>query len=160
MRLMSITYDGITRAVEPYSLAYKRRQDGHAEEYFYVWDRTGGNRSGPGIKAFINTKVQDIRLLDEKFEPRYVVELAKAGEPLGTGYFGTSTFSGVRRSVPRVSRAKTPYYGLLYTVQCQYCGKQFKRREYTTRLNEHKDQYGNACYGRTGYIIDQEYSGQ
>ena len=62
MRLMSVTYDQITRTVEPYSLAYKRRQDGHAEEYFYVWDRTGGNRSGVGIKTFINTKIQDIRL--------------------------------------------------------------------------------------------------
>ena len=25
-----------------------------------------------------------------------------------------------------------------------------------TRLNPHKDGYGNDCYGRTGYVVDQE----
>lgn len=158
MHLMSVTYDGITRTVEPYSLVYKRRQDGHAEEYFYVWDRTGGHRSGVGIKAFINTKIQAIRLLDEKFEPRYTVELAKAGEPVGAGYFGGTSFGRVRKSVQRSVRTSKPYYGVTYTIECPYCGKRFKRREYTTKLNEHKDQYGNRCYGRAGTMVDQTYS--
>jgi hypothetical protein len=158
MRLMAITYDGITREVEPYSLAYKRRQDGHAEEYFYVWDRTGGNRSGAGIKAFVNTKIQDIRLLEEKFEPRFTVELSKAGEAIGSGYFAGHSFGG-RRSEMGGSQVKRPYHGMIYTLECQYCGKRFKRREHTTRLNEHKDKYGNRCYGRVGYIVDQTYSG-
>jgi len=40
-RLIRLTYDGVRRDVEPYSLAYKQRADGHREEYLYVYDRTG-----------------------------------------------------------------------------------------------------------------------
>jgi predicted nucleotidyltransferase component of viral defense system len=123
MRLMSVTYDQITRTVEPYSLVYKRRKDGHAEEYFYVWDRTGGRSSGPGIKALLNTKVQNIRILEEKFDPRFVVELSKAGEPAGDGYFSRQGFGGARthamavgsrRSRGNSSRSKT---GTVYIIE-------------------------------------------
>lgn len=158
MRLMELTYDGVTRVIEPYSLAYKRRQDGHAEEYFYVWDRTGGRRSGPGIKSLINTKTRNMRLLAEKFDPRYLVELAKAGEPAGTGYFGRTRFGGIGITRSRTTAPRKPYYGMVYTIECSYCGKRFKRREYSTTLNEHKDQYGNRCYGRVGHVVDQTYS--
>ena len=165
MRLMSVTYDGIMRTVEPYSLVYKRRQDGHAEEYFYVWDRTGGRTSGPGIKSFLNTQIQGINVLDEHFEPQFTVELSKAGEHAGGGYFSRQSFGGresglrgaaigSRRS--RVSgRTRT---GITYIIECSYCGKRFKRAEYTTRLNEHKDKFGNTCYGRIGYVVDQTYA--
>ena len=54
-KLQAFTYDG-TRVVEPYSLVFKRRKDGVAQEYFYAWDRTGGVRSGPGIKTFLHQK--------------------------------------------------------------------------------------------------------
>jgi predicted nucleotidyltransferase component of viral defense system len=156
MRLMAITYDGITRTVEPYSLVYKGRRDGHAEEYFYVWDRTGG-RSGPGIKAFVNTKIQGINLLDEKFEPRFTVELAKAGEPARSGYFARSSFGGQPGRTGSRSRSSRVYHGVVYMIECPYCGKRFKRRQYTTRLNEHQDRYGNRCYGRAGHLVDQTY---
>lgn len=56
LNLMRLTYDGVTRTVEPYSLSFRRRQDGKANEYLYVWDRTGG-RSGPGIKALFHHKI-------------------------------------------------------------------------------------------------------
>ncbi len=45
-KLIRVTYHGVTRIMEPYSLAYKRRNDGVAQEYFYVWDRTGGRSRG------------------------------------------------------------------------------------------------------------------
>jgi len=40
-----------------------------------------------------------------------------------------------------------------YTVRCPYCDKKFKRDKFDTRLNEHKDRYGNRCYGRVGTIV-------
>jgi hypothetical protein len=40
-----------------------------------------------------------------------------------------------------------------YTVECPYCNKRLKRAKYDTKLNEHKDRYGNRCYGRVGYMI-------
>jgi hypothetical protein len=40
-RLLRLTYDGVSRLVEPYSLVYKQRKDGHREEYLYVYDANG-----------------------------------------------------------------------------------------------------------------------
>jgi predicted nucleotidyltransferase component of viral defense system len=156
LRLMTLTYDGIRRAVEPYSLAYKRRKDGHAEEYFYAWDRVGG-ASGPGIKAFLNAKVSDLAVLEETFQPRYEVELAKAGEPARSGYFAGRPFGGTRFSSTTGARRSAEYHGTIYIVQCTYCGKEFKRRTRTTMLKEHNDGYGNRCYGRHGTVTSQEY---
>ena len=149
-KLMRMTYNGATRIVEPYSLAFKRRQDGVAQEYLYVWDRTGG-RSGPGMKSMLHYGVQTLDLLDETFEPRYPVELAKAGDSSRGGYFSQQMFvSGRSRARPARSLSRT---GIVYVIQCSYCGKQFRRQSNSTRLNKHKDRYGNQCYGRAGYLV-------
>lgn len=146
-QLLELKYKGVTRIVEPYSLVYKRRKDGHGEEYFYVWDRTGGS-SPPGIKTLLNEGVESISKLDEKFEPRYTIELAKSGEHQGKGYFGGGAFS--QKGLPAAYRNRD---GLIrYIVECSYCGKRFPRIKYNARLRAHKDAYGNKCYGRMGRI--------
>jgi len=149
-RLMRLTYDGVRRDVEPYSLAYKQRSDGHREEYLYVYDRTGGRTSGPGLKSLFNHKIQDLQLLDEAFEPRYPISLAKAGEFTGDNYFSKPFGSG------RAARGKTLRHGWRYTVQCPYCSRTFKRMRRDTVLKPHKDGYGNNCYGRRGMITGQQ----
>lgn len=147
LKLLRLTYDDVRRDVEPYSLVFKRRQsDGYGQEYFYVYDRTGGHRN-PGIKALLNPKIHDLEMLDETFTPRYPVELSKAGEHLGAGYFARP-FGGGR------SRQRS---GWMNTIQCNYCSRRFKRRQADTVLKEHKDQYGNICYGRVGYVVSQDY---
>ena len=80
LKLLRVTYNGHQRTVEPYSLAFKRRRDGYGQEYLYVWDRTGGQGTGPGIKTFLHERIQSLDVLRESFEPRYPVELSKAGE--------------------------------------------------------------------------------
>jgi len=144
LTLLEVVYDGRSRTVEPYSLTYKRRQDGVAREYFYVYDRTGGS-SGPGVKCFVPDKVKSIRNTSEVFEPRFPVELRKAGEIVGS-----VDFEGSRRGGYGLSRsAEYPY-----RVECSVCGKQFRRkRPYQTRLNPHSDGYGNRCLGRIGYAL-------
>lgn len=158
-RLMQFRYDGVTRVVEPYSLAFKRSRDGRANEYLYVWDRTGGRSSGPGIKSLFHYKIEQLDLMDESFEPRFEVELAKAGDIGQSGYFSQQRRAGVsRRSTSAVTRrARRAYVGPKYTIQCSYCGKQFKRKSSSTRLNPHKDRYGNQCYGRAGFIVSYSY---
>ena len=141
--LLDIVYDGTARLVEPYSLTYKRRQDGVAREYFYVYDRTGG-RSGPGIKCLVADKMESIKNTSEAFEPRLPVELKKAGEIVGTVEFHGRPRTGYR------TRSTAEY---LYRVQCPVCDKQFRRQRYETRLNPHMDGYGNRCVGRIGYIV-------
>ena len=148
-KLLRLTYEGIPRIVEPYELAFKRRNDGVAQEYLYVWDRTGGRSSGPGIKTLLNGRIQTIDLTGETFEPRYPVRLSKAGEASTAGTFAAQ--SGPRRS--RGPRTRRSTSGPRYVVQCNYCGKQFRRKLRSTRMNKHKDPYGNQCFGRSGSIV-------
>jgi hypothetical protein len=120
MTLLRLTYSGVERLVEPYSLVYKRRQDGTAQEYFYAYDRTGGRDSGPDIKTFVASGVQAVAPTEEKFEPRYPVELSKAGEPAGKGYFGGSFSGGGPRRVGGLIRRARARIGMVYVLQCPY----------------------------------------
>ena len=100
-RLLRLTYQGQTRMVEPYALRFKRREDGIGQEYLYVWDRTGG-RTRPGIKSLFNYRIDDLVITDELFEPRYEIELTKAGE-----FSNRPTFAQPR-SYRRATRASAP----------------------------------------------------
>jgi predicted nucleotidyltransferase component of viral defense system len=157
MTLLRFTYDTVPRLVEPYALVYKRRQDGVGQEYFYAYDRTGGRTSGPDIKSFLARGVQAIETTDEKFEPRYPVELAKAGEPSEKGYFG-APFSSRQRAARRSYR-QAPFRARsrpTYVLECPYCFKRFERSSRTTQLRQHSDKYGNRCFGRIGTIVGQK----
>lgn len=151
-KLLRLTYDGVARIVEPYSLQFKRAQNGAANEYLYVYDRTGGRSSGPGIKSLFHYKIQNLQIVDEHFEPRFEVGLSKAGDSSQGGYFsGTSgrRSTGIRRA--RV--AKTTNYGPTYIIGCSACGKQFRRNTSSTQLNAHKTTYGTPCRNRRGYLV-------
>lgn len=153
-KLLRIRYHGATRLMEPYALVFKRRKsDNVGHEYFYAYDRTGGN-SGPGIKALFAHDVQSLEVTDETFEPRFEIRLAKAGDSSQSGYF-TGT-AGPRSGAPRTRttrRVRRSASGLKYIIECSYCGKQFKRSRMTTQLNKHKDRYQNDCYGRSGFLV-------
>jgi predicted nucleotidyltransferase component of viral defense system len=154
-RILRLTYDGVPRLVEPYSLVYKRRQDGHAQEYLYVFDRTGGMSSGPGVKSLVHSKISKIEETEEVFEPRFPVELAKAGEYSDKTYFG-SPFGRVSfGGVSRVRRAQGSR--VVYTYQCTYCNRKFSRTTRTSRLRPHKDAYGNNCHGRSAVLVNQQH---
>jgi hypothetical protein len=113
------------------------------KKFLYGFDRTGGRASGPGIKSFFHHKIQDIKKTNTTFEPRFPVELSKAGEFAGRTYFGSTFGSTIRCSTGLTS----PFHAKIYIVECSYCGKRFPRKKYSTRLRRHKDRYGNLCDG-------------
>jgi hypothetical protein len=151
-KVLRLTYDGVEREIEPYSLVYKRRRDGRAAEYFYAYDRTGGQSSGPGLKSFVHPRIQNLVLSDIIYEPRYAIELSKAGEVPTKGYFSRPTFgtkSKFSRGPTRVGhRAKQTF-----TVECPYCQKHLTRTSRSTALKPHKDPNGYPCAGRRGYHV-------
>ena len=153
-KMVRMMYDGLLRMVEPYALSYKVRKDGVGREYFYGRDIAGGRSGEFGIKSYTEDKVQSIEMTDQLFEPRFPIELSKAGEYFGRSYFGRPfsqrTTSGQR---PRLTRRNRHHAGVNYTVQCSVCGKRFKRSTYSTKLNKHKDRFGNQCFGRYGFIV-------
>lgn len=157
-RLMEISYDGMARIVEPYALTYKRRADGQAREYLYVWDRSGGSSGKPGIRSLVNPKVENPRILEDGFEPRFEIELSKAGETTGKGYFGGGRRRGGSRLRGRTSRPSAAYSGgPQHVVECPFCAKRFKRKSSDTKLNPHKDKHGYPCMGRSGFSVGWEY---
>jgi len=153
-RLIEVTYNGYRREMEPYALAYKRRKDGVAREYFYAYDRSGGESGELGIKLMTNDNMSSLRMLDEKFEPRYPIELAKAGE-----YFGRATFASPSRPPkPRVERPRaifgrpTTPVAKPYVLVCPYCNKEFRRDSMSnSSLNAHKNSWGSKCSASRGY---------
>jgi len=147
MTTLRVVYHGVEREVEPYSLKYKIRKDGVGQEYLYVWDQTGGRSSPPGLKTFLHTGIKSIENTDNQFEPRFEVELSKAGQFFQERYFHSSPRSWVRAWSPRRQSSHA------YTLECPVCGKRFYRDRYSTTLNPHKDNYGNRCLGRIGILV-------
>ncbi|RYG58046.1 MAG: nucleotidyl transferase AbiEii/AbiGii toxin family protein [Alphaproteobacteria bacterium] len=144
--LLRLRYGGVERLIEPYSLTYKQAQGKPAREYFYGYDRTGGSTSGPGIKSFVHASVEDLQPTEEKFEPRFEIELSKAGEMAGKGYFRKGFSASDRRSPkPRLARSARSF-----KLQCPYCQKVFTRTTRDSTLNEHKAPNGFRCGGRRG----------
>lgn len=152
-KILKMLYDSVARYVEPYSLTYKTRQDGIGNEYFYAWDRTGGRSGRAGMKSFIQNKIQSVEITEESFEPRYPIELSKSGGYFGNS-FATRTPSVRRPSVTRPKKRVNSFFGVIHTIECPVCNKRFKRSSYDTKLNKHKDRYGNQCYGRIGFIVN------
>lgn len=150
-KLLKIRYHGTTRLMEPYALVFKRRKsDNVGHEYFYAYDTTGGN-SGVGIKTMFAHDVESLEITDTAFEPRFEIQLAKAGDSAISGYF-TGT-PGRGRSPVRRSRPRTFRTGPRYVIECGLCGKKFTRTTRSTSLNKHKDRYGYQCHGRRGYLV-------
>lgn len=148
--VLRLTYDGVSRLVEPYSLVFKRRQDGVGQEYLYVYDLTGGRQSGPGVKSLINSKIQRVEVTNDEFEPRFRTGI---GSPGDFGQRSTSATFGrlpIRReSVSRPQRR--------FTYSCSYCQREFIHLKRNSSLNKHNDGYGNQCYGRRGVLVAEDY---
>ncbi len=151
--LLRLTYAGVERMVEPYSLQFKRRtSDGVGQEYLYVWDTTGGRSSGPGIKSLLNGGIARIENTEIPFAPRFEVELATAGE------FGPrTTFGGTTRGTWRIPGRSTAWVNAVrrtaaqYQVRCATCGKVFRRSVASTAMRPHNNPAGWPCHGRRGY---------
>lgn len=144
--LVRANYQRRVRVLEPYALRWMRRQGGAAREYLWVYDRTGG-RSGPGFKSLVANQLASLEVLETTFTPRRPVELA--GGEVTAGSFIRSA----RRGLPNRTSRRSVTTGKTYVVQCPHCQRRFTRVTADTSLREHKDNYGNRCYGRRGYRV-------
>ena len=148
-KLLRLRYGGVERLIEPYSLTYKQARGKPGQEYFYAYDRTGGQRSGPDIKSFVYSSVERLELTNKEFEPRFEIELSKSGENSTRSYFSKNFGSGRARVVSSRPRR----LGTTFKLQCPYCQKIFARATRDTTLREHKSPDGYRCAGRRGYWV-------
>ena len=158
-KLLRISYQGYERLMEPYALVYKRRvSDNVGQEYLYVWDRSGGRSGTVGIKTLLNPDIRSLDIVEEFFEPRYEIELSKAGEQTGRGYFGKGSVvrhNTVKNAAKKSSRVpRNSYLGSQKrVVQCTICQKKFTRNSTSNVLKPHKNQWGGHCFGTVGILV-------
>lgn len=149
--LLKINYKGCERMVEPYALKYLQRRDGVEREYLYVFNVSGGG-SVPGMRTFVAERIGAIENTEEKFEPRHIIELCKAGEKPENPYLFDPN-----RPLPSPKRRAGRSTGLMYVYQCSYCGKRFSRKTQNSMLRPHKSKSGYPCGGRTGFYVTTKY---
>lgn len=69
--LARVTYHGVPRLVEPYSL----RMPKTGNLLLYVFEVERGFGPGEGLKAFEVAELGDVELTEQPFQPQYLVEL-------------------------------------------------------------------------------------
>lgn len=160
--LLKIRYKGEDRIVEPYSLKYLQRKDGMEREYFYVYNKVGGNNK-PGVRCFVPENIEMIENTEEKFDPQFQIELSKAGETPENPYLfdPNKPTPAPRQKIHSVYGVKKPRrktsFGIKYIYQCSFCGKKFTKSKHDSNLREHKDKNGYRCGGRYGFYVDTKY---
>lgn len=150
--LLKVKYNGSYRMIEPYSLKYKEKKDGAQREYFYLYNRTGGD-SPPGMRSFLPSGFESIENTDEKFTPRCLIELSKAGDILKDRFlFDPNKPEKSPRPKPHRSFSR-----IKYIYKCIYCGRNFPKNKRDANLKAHKSKNRYNCNGRRGYYIDTKY---
>jgi predicted nucleotidyltransferase component of viral defense system len=164
--LLKVNYNGSDRMIEPYSLKYLEKRSGDEKEYFYVYNLSGGS-SAPGIRSFLPQGLQSIENTEEKFSPRFPVELSKHGETPDNPYLfdpnrptpapRQRATRSVFGSTPR-PRRNTFSGGLKYTYQCGMCGKKMTKGRQDSTIGPHKSKGGHyPCPGRFGIYVGIKY---
>jgi len=152
--LLRMRYAGYDRVIEPYSLKYMEQRSGEAREYLYLWNRSGGSQSTPGIRMFLADRVQSVENTEENFVPRFPIELSRAGEAVDNRLLYDP--SKPERSVTRARSARD--VGPRYVFRCGACGKRFYKSSYDSSINSHKNKSGLSCYGSFGQYVKTIHS--
>ncbi len=153
--LLKVRYQGYDRMVEPYSLKYLESKGGEAREYFYVYNLSGG-KSEPNIRSFLPEPLESIENTEEKFTPRFNIEVSKAGETPENPYLFDPNRPAKARP-PKAIRRKKFSSTLKYKFKCSVCGKKFTRNAHNSSLLPHKSKNGYQCHGSYGVYLGANY---
>jgi hypothetical protein len=140
--LVRFAYHGSERIVEPYSL--RRASTGNI--LLYAWER------GLGIKSFNTAKIENLRLTETPFVPRYQIEFA-------ADRFGPVRPSAVpaRHVVPSwpgfPASSRRSRSSRVYVFKCSSCGKELRHTRNDPSLRKHKTPSGGNCSGRRGRLV-------
>ena len=153
--LVELDYQGSTRSIEPYSL--RQTRDGNV--VLHAWN-TDKNEH----RSYRVDRMQGARVANRTFSPRYAVELNSQGPVIVSQTArNPQPFTPPRRSAsaglptPTASRRALWPGKPVHIYQCPVCNKKFKRQQYNSHLNPHKNEWGGHCSGRTGFFVETRY---
>lgn len=145
---VELGYQGSKRIIEPYSL--RRTMEGNLLLHA-IKANTREHR------AYRVDRIESVEVTNQPFSPVYAIEFSATG-PL----FAPSTVrmvslrASLHRRTTRSSRRGLSS-GMVYIIECNYCGKKFKRSKYDTKLRAHKDKNGWPCPSRIGCFVESRY---
>ena len=152
---VDLDYQGSTRRIEPYSL--RETQEGNI--ILHAWNTERGAH-----RSYRLDRIEGAQATNETFTPRYAVELSPSGSmyipPTSRTSDSGAGFPSFPSRAPRRTarrRATSLSSGPTYVYQCGVCGKKFRRKSQSSRLNKHKTPSGWDCPSRTGYLVDTQY---
>jgi predicted nucleotidyltransferase component of viral defense system len=160
---VDLDYQRSTRRIEPYSL--RRTRDENI--ILHAWNVDKNEH-----RSYRVDRIQGARTTNQIFTPRYAVELTPSGpvsippterRSSSSSRGGYGTLGILSAPSPRKSSTRSSTFGSsrstgpTYIYQCGMCGKKFRRKKKSNRLNKHKTPDGWPCSGRTGYLVDTKY---
>ena len=124
---------------------------GGGNNEIYCYNVSGGDNQ-PGIRRFLPSKLEILEMLEEKFKPRFHVELSKSGElPEKPLLFDPDNPN--RYSVKRKRKTKQELNNQIKNIyKCSNCGKKFVRKKPNSILKPHKSKNGMICNGYGTFI--------
>jgi predicted nucleotidyltransferase component of viral defense system len=138
--LVSLTYDGSHRLIEPYSL--RRSSTGrlllHAER-----------ADGGGHRTYGVEKIAGLRVTTTPFRPRHPIEFSSQGPMHAPSQSRSWRVSSRRRS----SSARVMRPSLKYVYRCVRCHREFAHTRPQPTLRAHDDPSGRRCSGRYGSYV-------
>ena len=145
--LINFRYKGKERLAEPYSL----RRPATGNLLLYVWERASNQ-----IKAFKVLKIENLRVTDVPFVPRYRVEFTASGPlhapPVRRTPRDAVANTALTRKKGRSRALRAP--GPTYIFACLRCQKEFRRSRNDPGLRKHKSSTGwGDCPPGRGYLI-------
>ena len=135
---IALGYGGTQRIIEPYSL--RRTREGKLILYAIKVETRE-------LRSYRVDRIKTVEVTKQPFKPVFLVEFSSTG-PI---------------AVPATTYRSMSYQyenregSGIYIVECSCCGKRFRRTTHDTSLNPHKDNHGEPCSGRDGYLIDTQY---
>ncbi len=145
------------RVIEPYSL----RRTKEDNIILHAW-----NVDRDQHRSYRVDQIEGARTTNRSFTPRYEVELMPSGpvpipptQRSSSSSSGIGSLSTVRRPARRPTRRAASSFGQgpTYIYQCGMCGKKFRRKKQSRRLNKHKAPGGFPCSGRTGFLVNMKF---
>lgn len=137
--------------IEAYSL--RRTADGNI--LLYGFDV---RQNAP--RSYRVERIQNAQVTNQSFIPKYEIELTPKGPISVASSSARGSLSSFRapaltqvRAAPRLKAGKGDFAAPKHTYQCPMCSKKFKRDQYDPNLNPHKNQWGQPCSGRLGFLV-------
>lgn len=136
---IKLEYKDKVRVVEPLSFRINTKT---GNRLFYGHERDAGHP-----KAYSISKIQTVEITNVPYIEKYPVEISS------TGFISMPPIRSSTRTKSSSSFIGRPSYSTTYKIMCPMCQKIFSRKRMSdTKLNKHKNQYGQICSGRQGYL--------